>query len=58
MFHVRNCGSWANPQQFELLGEVQISDEETWAHIAVTDNELFIRELNGLAAYRWRPVQD
>jgi outer membrane protein assembly factor BamB len=48
----------ANPKQFELLGEVRISEEETWAHLAVAGDELFIRELNGLAAYRWRPVQD
>lgn len=43
----------ANPNQFELLGSVKVSDEETWAHLAVCDDELYIRGLNTLTAYRW-----
>lgn len=43
----------ANPDQFELLGSVKLSDEPTWAHLAVSGDELFVRELNALAAYRW-----
>lgn len=30
-----------------------ISDGETWDHLAIVDNQLFIRDLNGLAAYRF-----
>ncbi len=44
----------ANPKEFELLSEKQISEDETWAHLAVSGDELFIRELNALAAWRWR----
>lgn len=44
----------ANPRQFELLDSQKISDAETWAHVAVCDNELYVRELNALAVYRWR----
>jgi outer membrane protein assembly factor BamB len=44
----------ANPKEFELIDEMKISDAETWAHLAVSDDELFIRELNALAVYRWR----
>lgn len=44
----------ANPKEFELLSERQISEEETWAHLAIAGDELFIRELNAVAAYRWR----
>lgn len=44
----------ANPNKFELLDERKISDDETWAHLAVAGNELYIRELNALAVYRWQ----
>ena len=44
----------ANPKEFELLSEKQVSDEETWAHLAMAGDELFIRELNAIAAWRWR----
>lgn len=44
----------ANPKEFELLSERQVSEEETWAHLAIAGDELFIRELNAIAAYRWR----
>jgi outer membrane protein assembly factor BamB len=44
----------ANPQEFELLSEKQISQEETWAHLAVSGEELYVRELNALTALRWR----
>lgn len=47
----------ANPKSFELLDEKKISDDETWAHLAVSGNELFVRELNALAAYRWEPPE-
>ncbi len=45
----------ANPKSFELLDEKKISDDETWAHLAVSGKELFVRELHALAAYRWEP---
>jgi outer membrane protein assembly factor BamB len=44
----------ANPKQFELLSEKQVSEEETWAHLAISGEELFIRELNAVATWRWR----
>lgn len=44
----------ANPKQFELLSEKQVSEEETWAHLAIAGDELFIRELNAVTAWRWR----
>jgi outer membrane protein assembly factor BamB len=44
----------ANPKEFELIDSLQVSEQETWAHLAVSDNELFIRELNALAIYRWQ----
>jgi outer membrane protein assembly factor BamB len=44
----------ANPARFELLDEYKISAAETWAHLAVCGDELFVRELNALAVYRWQ----
>lgn len=44
----------ANPREFELIGDVQISDAETWAHLAVSGDELFVRELGAIAGYKWK----
>lgn len=44
----------ANPAQFELLAERKVSDQETWAHLAVCDDEVFVRDLNALTVFRWR----
>lgn len=43
----------ANPERFELLDERRISEAPTWAHLAVCGNEIWIRDLHGLTAYRW-----
>lgn len=43
----------ANPQRCELVDEVKIDGSQTWAHLAVSGNELFVRELGAIAAYRW-----
>lgn len=44
----------AHSKEFELVDEMKISDADTWAHLAVSGDELFIRELNALAVYRWQ----
>ena len=44
----------ANPKKFELVDTLHISDADTWAHLAVSGEEVFVRELEALAAYRWR----
>ena len=44
----------ANPERFELTDSRKVSDAETWAHLAVCGDELFVRELNAIAAYRWK----
>ncbi len=43
----------ANPKQFELIDQRKVSDDETWAHLAVCGDQLFIRELGALTAYSW-----
>jgi outer membrane protein assembly factor BamB len=44
----------ANPEKFDLLDSRKISVQETWGHLAVAGDQVFIRELNGVSAYRWR----
>lgn len=48
----------ANPEKFELLDERKVSEEETWAHIAIAGEYVFVRELNALSVFRWQaPVK-
>ena len=44
----------ANPNKFELIESRKIADAETWAHLGISDHELFVRELNAMAVYRWK----
>lgn len=46
----------ANPEKFELLDSRKVSEAETWAHLAISGEELFVRELDALVAYRWHSV--
>ena len=43
----------ANPAQFELIDQRKISEQETWAHLAVIGNEIYIRQLDALVAWSW-----
>ena len=44
----------ATPQEFDLMGSRRVSDADTWAHLAVAGDQLFIRPIDGLAAWQWR----
>jgi alpha-tubulin suppressor-like RCC1 family protein len=46
----------ANEKKFDQLDQRKLTDAETWAHLAVAGDQLFVRELNALAAYQWRGV--
>lgn len=43
----------ANPEELQVLDRRQISDQPTWGHLAVRGDEIFVRELEAVAAYRW-----
>jgi len=43
----------ANPEKFELLDQRHLTDSPTWAHLAVSDEEVFVRDLKGLTVYHW-----
>jgi outer membrane protein assembly factor BamB len=42
-----------DPSEFQLVEERHISDQETWAHLAVVDSQIFIRHLGGIDVYDW-----
>ena len=44
----------ATREKFDLLDQCKIAKADTWAHLAVADDELFVREMNALVAYVWR----
>jgi outer membrane protein assembly factor BamB len=44
----------ATADKFDLLDSRTISDQETWGHLAVCGDQVFVRELKGIAVYRWR----
>ena len=43
----------ANAKEPEILERRTIAEDETWAHLAVVGRELFVRDLNAIAAYQW-----
>jgi outer membrane protein assembly factor BamB len=45
----------ANPEKFELLARRKVADQDTWAHLAVCGDELWVRELRGLSRWDWIP---
>ena len=46
----------ANKERFEIMDERKLPNAETWAHIAVAGDQVFIRDLGALTAYRWKKV--
>lgn len=44
----------ASREKFDLIDQRKVSDAETWAHVAVADDQIFIRDLNGLTAWTWK----
>ncbi|MCG6158139.1 PQQ-binding-like beta-propeller repeat protein [Rubinisphaera margarita] len=44
----------ASREKFELLDERKVSDEETWAHVAVSGPDVIVRELNAVSVFQWR----
>jgi len=44
----------ATSDKFDLLDRREISEVTTWAHVAMSGDLIFVRELEALAAYRWK----
>ena len=43
----------ANPERFELLDEREVAQASTWGRLAVSGDELFVRELEAVFSLRW-----
>jgi outer membrane protein assembly factor BamB len=48
----------ANPEKYDLLDERELGEDETWAHLAKSGQQLFVRKLNSLTAYDWKPAKE
>ncbi|MFQ3592111.1 MAG: pyrrolo-quinoline quinone, partial [Gemmataceae bacterium] len=44
----------ANPDKLELLDLRHLTDDTSWAHLAVAGDDLIVRDLKGATAYRWK----
>lgn len=44
----------ANPEKFELLDRREVADCESWAHLAVCRDQVFVRDLRGLSVFNWK----
>ena len=44
----------ADPDRFTLLSVRKVSDDETWAHLAVDGTDVVVRGLGGVTAWTWR----
>jgi outer membrane protein assembly factor BamB len=43
----------ANPEKFDLIDRQKVSENPTWAHLAIADGQLFIRELQSMHVLDW-----
>ncbi len=43
----------AHPAALDVLDSREIATTETWGHLAVSNDQIFVRELEAIAAYRW-----
>jgi outer membrane protein assembly factor BamB len=43
----------ATPDKLDILSRRKISNSDTWAHLAVAGQSVFIRSLDGLTAWNW-----
>jgi len=43
----------ANPDEYQVLAEREVTFQETWAHVAPSENQVFVRALGSLIALEW-----
>jgi hypothetical protein len=43
----------AGAGEFAVMDSAPVSKAETWAHLAVAGDTLFVRDLGGVTAWRW-----
>ena len=45
-----------NSERFELQATQSVATEPSWAHLAVSGDEIFVRDLKGVTAFKWQPA--
>ena len=48
----------ANPEKFEVVGQVKLKTNDSWAHLAVVGNRIYVSGLKSMAVYEWSNSQD
>jgi hypothetical protein len=43
----------ASPDEFKLIGRRKVADN-SWAHLAIVNSEIFVRDLREMKAFAWR----
>lgn len=44
----------ADPREFRLLDRKEVASAEAWAHLAVSGDMVFVRDLDGISAFAWK----
>ncbi len=44
----------ATPDEYQELSTRTVSESETWAHLAISDDQVFVRDLDALTTWAWR----
>ncbi len=44
----------ANPEKLQIVDSRKVSSQSTWAHLAISGDQIAIRELKGIALYDWK----
>jgi outer membrane protein assembly factor BamB len=44
----------ANPNEFKVLETREITENESWAHLAISGDQIFIRDLKTLSVFQWK----
>ena len=43
----------ANPESFEVVGQTKLATNDSWAHLAVVGNRVYVRGIDSIAVYQW-----
>lgn len=43
----------ANSAAIDVLATREVATQSTWGHLAISGDDIFVRELNGISAFRW-----
>ena len=44
----------ASPKEFQLLSSRKVTESPAWAHVANSNGQVFVRDLESLKVYNWK----